>query len=73
MADRKAWEEIEKEFNLFPEEGEYDDESQKREYSYSKENWEWNKIMEMPDKIMTKTGKEIPNFKKIQMMRDFNK
>lgn len=73
MADREAWREIEEELNLFPEEGEYDDQAQKAEYDYSKENYDWNKIMDMPDTVTTKSGKKIPNFRKQRLIRDFNK
>ena len=67
------WSEMEKEFNLFPEEDEYNDQTQKREYDYSRENWDWQKIEEMPDFVFTKSGKKIKNFKKIEMMKNFNK
>lgn len=73
MADREHWREIEEEFNLFPEDDEINDQSQKREYSYEKENQEWNRIIDMPDIITTKSGKKIPNFKKQRLIRDFNK
>lgn len=73
MANREAWREIEEEFNLFPEEGEYDDQTQKAEYDYSKENYEWQKIMDMPNTITTKSGKKIPNFRKQRLIRDFGK
>ena len=70
---REAWRATEEELNLFPEKGEYDDQSQKREYSYEKENQEWNRIMEMPDIVTTKSGKKIPNFRKQRLIRDFGK
>ena len=73
MANRQAWKETEEYYNLFPEEGEYDDESQKREYDYSKENWEWNKIKEQPNIVTTKSGKKLPNFRKQCEIEDFNK
>ena len=68
MADREHWREIEEEFNLFPEDDEINDQSQKEEYSYEKENQDWNRIMEIPDIITTKSGEKTRQQK--QEIRD---
>ena len=71
--DREQLEEIQREMGLYPEDDEINDQAQKKEYGYAQENWDWQKIMEMPNYIKTKSGRKIRNFKKEQLMRDFNK
>lgn len=69
----ESFREAEEEFNMVPDPEEYEDQKEKNEYSYEEEYWDWRNIEEMQDKIKTKSGRIIPNFRKKQKIENFNK
>lgn len=71
--DKRQWRNIEEELGLFLHDDEINDQSEKNDYSYERENQDWKRIEEMPDYITTKSGIKLKNTAKIAMMRDFNK